>query len=548
MMNGFLEGVPSHQHHLTALGIKMSPTSPEHAGATAMTGNEVQPLQPSPAEAPAQQHHHHLYPQAGYPTAHHPPAHHMGHHMSHAGYAARDFLLRREHEFNVAANPTTPESAGLGLFTPIHHDASGAGMQQFAHHPAQHPHYPGHYPQDNRLVAPPQPPPPPPPPPATHHQYLAAPHIAAGLHHHQQHAAAVGHPAAAAPAHHGHGAFLRYMSGARPGSVGAGPPGGGANAGASHGPDGFRKMSCQWVDHEVGPGGQRKMCGKFFESLHDIVNHLTVDHVGGPEFTTHACYWHNCGRKGRAFKAKYKLVNHIRVHTGEKPFPCPWTGCGKVFARSENLKIHKRTHTGEKPFKCEYPTCDRRFANSSDRKKHSHVHTSDKPYNCRIPGCDKSYTHPSSLRKHMKVHGVTLGDGKLGGGGGAGGYESEGEESTSSGGSLSVTGHNDSPQPSQTAQPVPTASNSLAGSHAGHGGHEGGVGVPGGPGVPPGPPGQLQHPSPLAPGHHIADTWYTVCQPTAMAPQHSPLPHGAPPPHHLGHHFNTLMHHQATAY
>ena len=71
-----------------------------------------------------------------------------------------------------------------------------------------------------------------------------------------------------------------------------------------------------------------------------------VEHVGGPECTNHACFWQNCPRNGRPFKAKYKLVNHIRVHTGEKPFPCPFPGCGKVFARSENLKIHKRTHTG----------------------------------------------------------------------------------------------------------------------------------------------------------------------------------------------------------
>lgn len=81
--------------------------------------------------------------------------------------------------------------------------------------------------------------------------------------------------------------------------------------------------------------------------MHELVTHLTVEHVGGPEQTNHICFWEECSREGKPFKAKYKLVNHIRVHTGEKPFPCPFPGCGKVFARSENLKIHKRTHTGK---------------------------------------------------------------------------------------------------------------------------------------------------------------------------------------------------------
>lgn len=241
-----------------------------------------------------------------------------------------------------------------------------------------------------------------------------------------------------------------------------------------HGPGAFypfirhpikQEHTCLWLDQDQPE--PRKPCNKLFNTMHEIVTHITVEHVGGPEQANHSCFWQGCVRDGRPFKAKYKLVNHVRVHTGEKPFPCPFPGCGKVFARSENLKIHKRTHTGEKPFKCEFEGCDRRFANSSDRKKHSHVHTSDKPYNCKVKGCDKSYTHPSSLRKHMKVHGKTSpspGD-------------TDGDQYDSDPESNSSDSNPASSPPLSSATPTPTSNTSTPSVSLASGGASGGHGL-----------------------------------------------------------------------
>lgn len=160
------------------------------------------------------------------------------------------------------------------------------------------------------------------------------------------------------PGHHHHPAnFFRYMN------IGAAAVGGhhrplhGFSSFGHHHRDysnslpGMKQeISCLWIDQEDLKAKSAGIpCNKIFNSMHEIVTHITVEHVGGPEINNHTCFWLDCPRSGKPFKAKYKLVNHIRVHTGEKPFNCPFPGCGKVFARSENLKIHKRTHTGELP-------------------------------------------------------------------------------------------------------------------------------------------------------------------------------------------------------
>ncbi|XP_065180256.1 zinc finger protein ZIC 3-like [Sycon ciliatum] len=168
---------------------------------------------------------------------------------------------------------------------------------------------------------------------------------------------------------------------------------------------GHPRNLCEW---RVNNGLQ--LCGLAFYSVTELAQHISNAHLQQQDTTEkedgnmHICHWDQCSRK-RGFKAKYKLVNHIRVHTGEKPFVCNHQDCThKAFARSENLKIHYRVHTKEKPFACTFPDCKKRFANSSDRKKHMNVHTKDITYQCRAAGCTKRYTHPSSLRKHSKQH------------------------------------------------------------------------------------------------------------------------------------------------
>ncbi|XP_077084951.1 uncharacterized protein glis1a isoform X1 [Siphateles boraxobius] len=153
------------------------------------------------------------------------------------------------------------------------------------------------------------------------------------------------------------------------------------------------EQPCKWMDCRA-TYGQKEELVRHIEKVH-------IDQRKGEEFT---CFWAGCVRQHKPFNARYKLLIHMRVHSGEKPNKCTFEGCSKAFSRLENLKIHLRSHTGEKPYICQHPGCFKAFSNSSDRAKHQRTHLDMKPYACQLPGCTKRYTDPSSLRKHIKVH------------------------------------------------------------------------------------------------------------------------------------------------
>ncbi|KAM7538267.1 hypothetical protein Aperf_G00000059457 [Anoplocephala perfoliata] len=160
----------------------------------------------------------------------------------------------------------------------------------------------------------------------------------------------------------------------------------------------FVETTCRWGN-----------CQCQFDSQDELVKHISNEHIAGNK-KSFVCYWRECVRGARPFKAQYMLVVHMRRHTGEKPHKCIFDGCSKRYSRLENLKTHLRSHTGEKPYQCEVPGCNKAFSNASDRAKHQNrTHSNEKPYVCKVLGCSKRYTDPSSLRKHVKtVHGAEV--------------------------------------------------------------------------------------------------------------------------------------------
>ena len=56
-----------------------------------------------------------------------------------------------------------------------------------------------------------------------------------------------------------------------------------------------QEVTCVWVEPDQPQ--PRKPCNKTFSSMAEIVSHITMEHVGGPEISNHACFWSGCPRK-----------------------------------------------------------------------------------------------------------------------------------------------------------------------------------------------------------------------------------------------------------
>ncbi|KAL1769577.1 zinc finger protein 526 [Sigmodon hispidus] len=149
-------------------------------------------------------------------------------------------------------------------------------------------------------------------------------------------------------------------------------------------------------------------CPKSFASASRLSRHRRAVH-GPPERR------HRCGVCGKGFKKLVHVRNHLRTHTGERPFQCH--SCGKTFASLANLSRHQLTHTGVRPYQC--LDCGKRFTQSSNLQQHRRLHLrpvafaraprlpitglyNKSPYYCGT--CGRWFRAMAGLRLHQRVH------------------------------------------------------------------------------------------------------------------------------------------------
>ncbi|EMP33586.1 Zinc finger protein GLIS3 [Chelonia mydas] len=96
---------------------------------------------------------------------------------------------------------------------------------------------------------------------------------------------------------------------------------------------------CRWID-----------CNATYDQQDGLVRHLEKTHIDqrkGEDFT---CFWAGCVRRYKPFNARYKLLIHMRVHSGEKPNKCMDT-CVFCVERAKISSVDIRAQAGAQALK-----------------------------------------------------------------------------------------------------------------------------------------------------------------------------------------------------
>lgn len=85
----------------------------------------------------------------------------------------------------------------------------------------------------------------------------------------------------------------------------------------------------------------------------------------------------------------------------DKRLACPYDDCSRVFNRPSLLDEHIRSHTGDRPFPCLYPDCDSAFQRQWHLDRHVKLQHSEGDHACPREGCEKSFNSSADLQKHV---------------------------------------------------------------------------------------------------------------------------------------------------
>ncbi|KAM9474836.1 zinc finger protein 131 [Clarias gariepinus] len=160
-----------------------------------------------------------------------------------------------------------------------------------------------------------------------------------------------------------------------------------------------------------------KHCGKTYAREGALKQHVSTCHYDAEELNkklkkkVHMCVY--CSKEFDHFG---HFKEHLRKHTGEKPFECP--DCHERFARNSTLKCHMSACQNgagakkgrKKLYECQ--VCGEVFNSWDQFKDHLVVHTGDKPNHCTV--CDQWFTHTRDLKTHLQQqHAIHEEDGAM---------------------------------------------------------------------------------------------------------------------------------------
>lgn len=135
------------------------------------------------------------------------------------------------------------------------------------------------------------------------------------------------------------------------------------------------------------------VCGEKFSSRDAWMNHLTV-HAAERPFQCHICL--------SQFKTKYVQQNHIKtVHQNIRSYQCQvCTDPIRQFKSKRTLEDHMRYHTGERPFLC--TICNVSFSSGSVHRNHMYrVHREMRKKEKRCNFCGKEFDRILDLKRHQ---------------------------------------------------------------------------------------------------------------------------------------------------